>query len=314
MSNSFTDCLNIFGVNYELQLLDHHQSVWPNRNGQKGTGVILHTEGVPNKIGGKADRNIRDYFNNRNNPNTHGYITFSGKLFLYLPLENGCWGAGNDDDNVQCSQFETQDNGYYSISSTYTLEQYNTWSRVYCAIKLFYKSKYNTDLEFASSKLGWRYHRTIDTNRECPGALDGERIQEMAKLVWNEKFAIADNLYRIKRSGTQLGAFKEYDNAFEMWYDNKDTQVIYNNRDITFEFTAMANVLETRIKKLEDDNIALTKEFGDLRMKYEESLEVNKTLTRKISSQSIELAKFNEFVKSIWYSLYNLFKPKQKNG
>lgn len=182
---NFGDLLNKYGVTWKEEYLTYKPVA--NRLGNKLTGVIFHTEGLDSEIPGIADRDIYNFFNNPNNQaNAHGYITFSGVFILYIPIEDGCWGAGNADDNAQTFQVETQDNGRWRNAGTYTEKQYRAWIGLYAALVEYSETHPDeaTPILFENSKRGGRPHNQIVIGRACPGALDWQRIIREAKELY----------------------------------------------------------------------------------------------------------------------------------
>jgi hypothetical protein len=292
---TFHEYLNKYNVKYKTELLSY--TPWLNRNGQKLTRIIAHTEGAP-QIEGTADRDLFNYFNGMmskppsKRANAQGYITFSGLFIEYIDIANGSWNAGNDDDNVQSYAIETQDNGRWADPSTYTVAQYDTWARVYCAVKDYAKEHYGTNIQFNRGVWGIRRHNEIDTSRACPGALNVDKIVAMASELWQKTNNPKNNLYRIIKDGKQLNAYEKHDNAFNFWYTNGG-EVIYNGLNITEEFKTMANTLEKEVQ-------GLKKEVEDLKE------EVKKSNGEKEEAQVL----CAEFRKSIFYRLYLLVNRK----
>lgn len=277
MSNivDFQAKLHRYGLtNFEVQFLDYYNQVLPNRNGQKGTCIVAHTEGYNPKapIMNNVDRTVFSYFNSmmKKPPelraNTHGSVLFSGKLVIYLPVENGSWGAGNQDINLQALQIETQDNGRYRNAWTYTQAQYNTWKRIFCAWKEYCSEKWGTDILFENSRLGILRHNQIISSRECPGELDINRIIREAKELWeivnspkSTPAQVSDDFYHVidYRTGIQINAFSDKDNAFNNWYEKKDqSKVVFHSQDITSQFLTMATTLEQQITELKSNRRA----------------------------------------------------------
>jgi len=96
----------------------------------------------------------------------------------------------------------------------------------------------------------------------CPGLIF-EQIPALIDMFnnpdkWNKKLfpapsppPVNDNLYKVRKGGKQIGAYKIRDNAFDKWYTEKASQVLYNGKDLTSVFRAEMNVLEKKIDELE---------------------------------------------------------------
>lgn len=325
---NFGDYLNKYGVIWEEKYLSYAKDVLPNRLGNKLTGIIVHTEGVVGNIEGTADRDVYNWFNNKSNQvNSHGFITFSGKFILYLPIENGSWAAGNLNDNCQTFQIETQDNGRYDNPLTYTPAQYRAWAGVYCALVDWTKERYGVGNEilFDRSARGARRHNEIVKGRVCPGALDVDKIVSLAK----EKYYPKDEkkLYRVMDGVSQAGAFESFENTFNFWYNRRDQRVVCDSSDITNDFKSMANKLEIeiqdlkkRIKELEDDLLKkneLIEEFKNNSrslMKQTESLLLELSILKGQAviqgDQSQPITPTETIKTSFWKTIYNFLLNK----
>lgn len=141
-----------------------------------------------------------------------------------------------------------------------------------------------------------------------------------------------DNLYRVYDGVKQVGAFKNKDNAFDTWYNNKGQTVKYNNNDVTLQFKNMSNKLEKQISELKKEIDSKISKINNLDVKIKElektvndlkplkdkneELEVdNDKLMRDNKALKGEVRKAYEardkFLKSFWGQLYLLFnKPK----
>lgn len=191
---NFGDLLNKYGVKWEEKYISY--TPWPYRNNQLLTGVVAHTEGPPYNIPGTDDRDPFNYFNNINNrANSNGFVCFSGKFLLYVPIDHGNWSNGNDNDNVQTFTIETQDNGRYNTASTYTDAQYRAWAGVYCALVEWSKLHPTkaSEIFFNRSVRGLRGHNEISPGRACPGRLDLDRILREAKALYEQVNAPQSN-------------------------------------------------------------------------------------------------------------------------
>jgi hypothetical protein len=185
---NFINCLDKWGVRYVIKYVSY--TPYPNRNNQKLTGIIAHTEGVPNNIAGTADRSLFAYFNSMmSKPETqracsHAYIAFSGLFEVYIDAIHGCWAVAIPAINVSKYHIETQDNGRFNTPSTYTEAQYDTWRRVFCALKDFAQTYYGTNIPFNLNPDGLIGHNHFAPGRACPGRLDLERIIHEARELW----------------------------------------------------------------------------------------------------------------------------------
>lgn len=285
MSIYFTECLDFFEVRYKKRLIPRANDL-PRGNNNKITGAVYHTEGAVGNFPGNEDRTLFYWFSNPVSSYTHGYITFSGLYELYVPAENNCTGTGSADTNVQTIQTEFQDNAKYNNNPPpYTPEQYETGARVYCAIKLFAKDKYGTELKFEHGKGGLQRHADIDAGRfDCFRQGDIQKILNRSKQIWDEKFNFEDpNM--IKELQKQVDALQ-----------------------------SVVTVKEARIQELTDVN-------NGLEIKLQSSITTQNKLMEQITllQSDIELLKgeiqeLNKFKKTIWYSFYFLFSKNERTG
>ena len=191
------------------------------RMGNKITGIVLHTEGVDQKIDSRSDRSLYGWFEtNSRNVSAHYYITFSGVIEQYVRLEDAAHHtAGDGNQNVQTIGIEHQDNGYWSDGSRYTKEQYEASARLIewlCA-------KYGIPVEIKKSG-GIALHKMHDP-KPCPGSLDVqyiiERITNPKPVTLEERFsagikAHGDILNILTNwGGNTLGWFKGFGFALE---------------------------------------------------------------------------------------------------
>lgn len=251
----FQACLKKYGVNFEVKLLSWHGKARPNRNGKKGTHVIFHTEGLATQIPGTADRDIFNYLNGLTFGNwiyAHAYINFSGKFYIYEAIENGCNGTANELDDDFAFQIELQDNGRYNDPKTYTEAQYDTWKRVYCAIKEFYKGKYGTELKFENSRQGGMDHRQVSGGRTCPGAFDGSRVFREAEVLWNQVN---------KPKPTELEKLQEKYNKLA-----KENEALVKSNDA---FQQKVIDMQLEIDRLKSENNALQKVLNIIKKIYD---------------------------------------------
>lgn len=273
-----------------------------NRNHTKGrgnnkiTGVVLHTEGVPQKIENNNDRSLYPWFDSiEARVSSHFYITFSGKIEQYVRLEDTAWHTvGDGNQNAQTVGIEHQDNGYWDTGSKYTSEQYEASAQL---LALLHES-YGFALEHRKAG-GVAIHRDHDP-KPCPGALDFIRIIKRAKEIISNK---TDNLYHVVENGKQVGAFRNKDNAFDKWYScnkGENTIVTLTGKNITSEFQAMVNEMNDKILELTAANVQLR----EANQKLENS---NKTLRRERDESQSELRKI---LSSIWGKLYSIFNKK----
>lgn len=287
---SFGDYLNKYGVRWIEKPLSYKKEVLPNRavgtgKPQKLTGIVAHTEGVPTPIAGNADRDVFSYFNNKaNGANAHAFVMFSGTVVLYLDIEQGSWGAGNNTDNVQTYQMETQDNGRYRDGNTYTYEQYRAWAGVYCAVKDWAKEHHNIDIPFKNGANGIRRHNQISTGRECPGALNTDRIMNEAAALFEQ----VNNPAPIPNP--------------EPVPDPKDAIIA----DFKVQVEAWKQVASVNATKVDELGIKLAETTKGLESANKTNIELGKVNT----ALKTEIDGYRDFKTSFWYSLYILFKRK----
>lgn len=248
---NFGDYLNKYGVRWTEKRIQR-SIYWHNRRGRKLSGIIAHTEGAVKNIPGTADRSLYSWFNNPQSSYTNAYITFSGFLELYLRIEDGSIGTGDAEVNAATFQIETQDNGRYNDPKTYTNDQYRAWAGTYCALveySNFHKDK-ATPIRFDRSARGIRGHNEINKGRACPGKLDLNRIIREAQALWDKTNnpPVNDGYYRVIKQGKQLNAYKIKRNAVNYFIDNNADKVTYNNLDVTADFMATKNKLETELE------------------------------------------------------------------
>lgn len=312
------DWLNEYGVPFVSKPLSYKTQVWLNRvnlNGKKQllTGGVFHTEGYPEdkKLNSTADRSAFDYFNSmmslpkEKRACTHGYFTFSGLLELYLDIEQGSWGAGNDNDNIQRIQFETQDNGYWRDGSRYTDKQYRSWAGTLCAVREWSLEHQNIDIPFRYGANGWDLHRTISTGRACPGALDTDRIFREAQVLWDARHnpqPPADPCANIKAElvATQ-NMLKQVENekmTLKEELNKKDGQI----SDLNDEIRRLSSKVNDTSTELEMASLFIDKQASEIK----ELKETNK----KLKQENDDLIK-NEnarFIAKILNKIKQIFK------
>lgn len=271
------------------------------RQGNSPQFVVIHTYGG-------AGRSLFNWFNNSSSQVSAHYAIFKdGNNEQYVREEDTAWHAGNWEANLRSIGIEHQDDGNPN-DAVRTNELYETSAQLIADI---YK-RYGWDI----NNQGLIKPHNEFVQKVCPGALDIGRIRNRVYEILHPAPApIEDNLYRVKRGNQQLGAFKERDNAFNIWYDNKDTKVTLNNKDITSEFLNMANKLDEQIETLraEKQEIAgkLSKASEDL--ETSESTVLTQSKQIEVLQLKIDTYKKYEVIEQVIQKIKNLFiKLKRK--
>lgn len=209
-----------------------------------------------------------------NNPiaqvSSHYSILKSGEIVRYVKEEDTAWHAGNWDANIHTIGIEHQDDGNPNDKER-TNELYESTAQLIADI---YR-RYGLDIE---NRALIKPHKEY-ASTGCPAALDIDRIRQRVYEILHPA-PVLDNLYKIRRGETQLGAFREKDNAFNLWCDNRDAKVLFNNKDITSEFKIMATNLE--------------KQITDLQAKVEELQTTVTNQNKTIADQSQEIVSLTE--------------------
>lgn len=271
------------------------------RQGNSPQFVVMHTYGG-------AGRSLFNWFNNSSSQVSAHYAIFKdGNNEQYVREEDTAWHAGNWEANLRSIGIEHQDDGNPN-DAVRTNELYETSAQLIADI---YK-RYGWDI----NNQGLIKPHNEFVQKVCPGALDIGRIRNRVYEILHPAPApIEDNLYRVKRGNQQLGAFKERDNAFNIWYDNKDTKVTLNNKDITSEFLNMANKLDEQIETLRAEK----QEIAGKLSKASEDLETSESTVLTQSKQiealqlKIDTYKKYEVIEKVIQKIKNLFiKLKRK--
>lgn len=330
---NFGDYLNKYLSVQGLTWREHYLTYipWKNRNGQKLTGIVDHTEGVAldKPIPGTADRENYNYFNNpANQANSHCGILFSGTIVLHIAVEHGCWTNGNDNDNVQTFTFELQDNGRWNNPATYTENQYKAVAALHCALYDLTRdpsfANKSTPILFEHSKRGVRPHREISPGRACPGSFDWERGIRDAQALWNRVNnptpvpPPVDEYKRVFFDGQQRGAFLNDDEAFDFWYTNKskpDIRVTYKNENITSKYIDMANVLEQQLEAQKTNFEQQMKDKEDAFNEHVKNIHTNYLNKIGVKDKTIEnlqtiVDEFDTYKESLIFKVYEFI---QKN-
>lgn len=149
-------------------------------------------------------------------------------------------------------------------------------------------------------------HRTLD--------MGWNRFLDMVKTELNTKpqpTPVNDNLYKVIKSGKQIGAFKNKDNAFDLWYSDRTQRVTLNGKDLTSDFNDMANKLQGEIDglKIQLENqknawktkeIELNKQHSDaiFSIEQEHKTEVEQ-LKDQITGKETQRAKFQRLYQEL---------------
>jgi hypothetical protein len=319
------DYFKKYGISVQERYLSYIPR--PNRVDPAGikhklNGVVAHTEGVPNIIQGNADRDLFNWFNNPNNgAATHGYITFSGKLILYVGIEHGIWGTALPGVDCASYQLETQDNGRWNDPTTYTEAQYRTWASVMCALYDFTRehTSWCQPINLVRGETGLFIHRDFNPNRSCPGRLDPERILREARDIHAKINKPVDKLYRVFLGNVQQGAFADINNAFDKWSENMAQIVTYQNNNITSQFINMAQPLKQQIDQLnaELENLKKEQERNNEKIKeLQEEIETKKQIIEKsneqLNKEIAENEKLTEENKKLIEKIAKLENPPKK--
>lgn len=200
------------------------------------------------------------------------------------PHANGNWWA-----NVRSITYELQDNGNPGDSER-TSEQYEAVSE-----------------DIANDAYAQGYPMLNEANIQphrnfastgCPGGVDMGRIIRRANEILQQlrnPQPIIDNLYRVRKSGKQIGAFAEESNAFDLFVNEHADQVLQNGRDLTINFQEMANIKDQQYDELNQKYTSLNKLYVDTQTRYEEEI---KGLNNIIKS----------YESSIFYKLFNFLQ------
>lgn len=122
-----------------------------------------------------------------------------------------------------------------------------------------------------------------------------------------------DNIYYIYKDNQIIQNFTVKDEAFNFWYDNKESQVIFNNQNITSEFLTMANKLDEQIETLRAEKQELSGKLS----KASEDLETSKDTISTQSEQievlqlKIDTYKKYEVIEKVIQKIKNLFIKKK---
>lgn len=248
-----------------------------------------------------AGRSLYNWFqNNDENLSSHFAVFLDGEFEQYVEIGNTAHHSGNNWVNIRSIGIEHQDNGIPS-DSVRTDKLYETTANLIASTALslgiILLGEYNI-----------KPHKEF-TDTGCPGGLDINRIRESANKKLQSLLAPRpDNLYRVLESGVQKGAFSDKDNAFNVWYTNKNQKVIYNSLDITYEFKNMAKELETQILNLKT-------EIQNLQNSGLETSELLRTAQDTILAQTEQIEALQLEIKALkdnfLYKIYSLFFKKR---
>lgn len=284
---NFGDYLNKYGIKWNEKYLSYAWEVYPNRT---LTGIVAHTEGlasISDRSEDVAVNGIYNYFNNKaNQANSNCYITLSGNLYLFIPVENGNWSNGNANDNFQTFTFELQDNGRWNNASTYTQAQYRAVAGLYCALydltrDSSFASK-STPILFEHSARGIRPHNQITPSRACPGAFDWKRTIGDAQKLWNE----------VNVQPQPPTPVDDYKKMYE--------EAVKEIDRLKKEIERLNKLIEGMAKEIDNKNI----QIANLQKAYDELAELNKKLINDLQTAQKQI---KEFQNSIFYFFYKLW-------
>lgn len=251
------------------------------RQGNSPQFVVIHTYGG-------AGRSLFNWFNNSSSQVSAHYAIFKdGNNEQYVREGDTAWHAGNWEANLLSIGIEHQDDGNPN-DAVRTNELYETSAQLIADI---YR-RYGWDI----NNQGLIKPHNEFVQKVCPGALDIGRIRNRVYEILHPAPApIEDNLYRVKRGNQQLGAFKERDNAFNIWYDTKESQVILNNQNITSEFLNMANKLDEQIETLRAEKQEIARKLSKTSEDLETSESTILTQSKQIEALQLKIDTYKKY-------------------
>lgn len=297
------------------------------RFGYRIRRIVLHTYG-----GG--GRSLFNWFNAPTTQASAHYAIFKdGNGEQYVEDGNMAWHAGTSaggglpNNNWESIGIEHQDDANPGDAGR-TNELYEASAQLVATLC----RRHGIPCRLLSDGEKWGDGITIHrqyANKYCPGALDAQRIVNRANEILNPAPA-PDDLYRVMNGTAQVGAYKEKDNAFNIWYDNKSYRVRFKNSDITSDFQNMANKLEQQITSLTDQVTGLNSQVSKLQSEKESLSNTITSLNTSVGNLKVQVNELtaerdtlkterdtavefsNKFQKSFFGQLYLLFT--RKNG